>query len=59
VCTVREGGIDEGAPGHLRMVNGRLTCVPDKQRTDSGVPRAMSLADAQRIKTYEQSEFPV
>ena len=28
-CTVREGGADEGAPGHLHSINGRLVCVPD------------------------------
>jgi hypothetical protein len=28
-CTVRSGGVDEGAPGHLRRINGRLVCVPD------------------------------
>jgi hypothetical protein len=29
-CTVREGGRDEGSPGHLRRVGNRLVCVPDK-----------------------------
>jgi hypothetical protein len=29
ICTVREGGHDEGAPGHLHSINGRLVCVPD------------------------------
>jgi hypothetical protein len=28
-CVVRSGGVDEGNPGHLRMVNGELQCVPD------------------------------
>jgi hypothetical protein len=27
--TVREGGANEGAPGHLRRVGGRLVCVAD------------------------------
>jgi hypothetical protein len=35
-CTVREGGRDEGAPGHLRRVGNRLVCVPDNPgRADS------------------------
>jgi hypothetical protein len=51
VCTVREGGVGEGGPGHLRMVNGKLTCVPDKRSQDSAsVPRTMDAADAQAIK---------
>jgi hypothetical protein len=56
VCTVREGGVDEGSPGHLRMVGGKLTCVPDKRSQDA-VPRTMSVADAQRIRdqAYEES----
>lgn len=29
-CTVREGGRDEGSPGHLRRIGNRLVCVPDK-----------------------------
>jgi len=29
ICTVRSGGVDEGAPGRLRMVNGALVCVAD------------------------------
>ena len=48
-CTVREGGHDEGSPGHLRMVNGRLTCAPDRRRQDA-VPRTMTMDEAQRIK---------
>jgi hypothetical protein len=30
ICTVREGGTDEGSPGHLRRVGNRLVCVPDR-----------------------------
>ncbi len=41
VCTVREGGVGEGSPGHLRMLNGKLTCVPDKHRADAA-PRSMT-----------------
>jgi hypothetical protein len=57
VCTVREGGIDEGSPGHLRMVNGKLTCVPDKRSQDSGPPRSMSVDAAQVLRdaAYEES----
>lgn len=33
-CTVREGGHDEGSPGHLRRVGNRLVCVPDKPSKD-------------------------
>jgi hypothetical protein len=56
VCTVREGGVGEGSPGHLRMVHGELRCVPDQRRTDA-VPRTMSVADAQRIRdaAWEES----
>jgi hypothetical protein len=51
VCTVREGGVGEGSPGHLRMVNGKLTCVPDKRSQDSAsVPRTMTADAAQAIK---------
>ena len=49
VCTVREGGVGEGSPGHLRMLNGKLTCVPDKHRADAA-PRSMSMEDAQKIR---------
>ncbi len=48
-CTVREGGVGEGSPGHLRMVNGKLTCVPDARRADA-VPRTMTADAAQRIR---------
>jgi hypothetical protein len=56
VCTVREGGVDEGSPGHLRMVTGELRCVPDQRRTDA-VPRVMDAATAQRIRdeAWEES----
>jgi hypothetical protein len=51
VCTVREGGVGEGGPGHLRMVNGRLVCVPDQRRQDSAsVPRTMTADAAQKIR---------
>jgi hypothetical protein len=33
VCTVRSGasrGWIEGSPGHLKMINGKLECVPDE-----------------------------
>jgi hypothetical protein len=50
-CTVREGGVGEGGPGHLRVVNGKLTCVPDQRSQDgASVPRTMDAADAQKIK---------
>jgi hypothetical protein len=35
VCTVRSGasrGWTEGSPGHLKMINGQLECVPDKNQ---------------------------
>jgi hypothetical protein len=48
-CTVREGGINEGAPGHLRMVKGALKCVPDKRRQDA-VPPSMTADAAQKIR---------
>jgi hypothetical protein len=51
VCTVREGGVGEGGPGHLRMVNNKLTCVPDKRSQDSAsVPRTMTADAAQAIR---------
>ena len=56
MCTVREGGVAEGGPGHLRMVNGELRSVPDQRRTDA-VPRVMDAATTQRIRdeAYEES----
>jgi hypothetical protein len=48
VCTVREGGVDEGSPGHLRMVSGKLTCVPDRSQ-DSAPPRTMTPDAAKAI----------
>ena len=42
-CTVREGGREEGGPGHLRMVGGNLVCVPDRRRQD-----AMSITTPRR-----------
>jgi hypothetical protein len=33
-CTVRDGGVNEGAAGHLRRVGGRLVCVPDDEDDD-------------------------
>jgi hypothetical protein len=38
ICTVREGGGrygPEGAPGHMRRVDGDLRCVADDRRDDS------------------------
>lgn len=35
ICTVREGGRDEGAPGHLSMRDGKLVCVPDQPSKDT------------------------
>jgi hypothetical protein len=38
ICTVREGGGrygPEGAPGHMRRVDGVLACVADDRRDDS------------------------
>ena len=54
-CTVREGGVGEGGPGHLRMVGGRLVCVPD-QRHDS-LPRTMTAADAQPIRDAAYRQY--
>jgi hypothetical protein len=34
-CTVRDGGVEEGGPGHLRRINGRLVCVPDRRGSDT------------------------
>jgi hypothetical protein len=39
LCTVRNGGSDEGAAGTLQMINGALVCVPDQRSTDA-MPRA-------------------
>src|SRR5262249_49640555 len=49
VCTVRSGGVGEGSPGHLRMVNGKLECVPDRA-DGASPPRTMSAEDAQKIR---------
>ena len=35
VCTVRDGGVNEGAPGHLRRVGGVLRCIADDEDDDS------------------------
>jgi hypothetical protein len=50
-CTVREGGHDEGAPGHLRRINGELVCVPDRRHQDAA-PRGPTYdaAEGERIK---------
>lgn len=45
-CTVREGGSDEGSPGHLKLIRGRLTCVPDEPVQDAARDRAATLRDA-------------
>ena len=39
LCTVRNAEFpdDQGAPGHMRMLNGRLTCVPDRMRSGQRV----------------------
>jgi hypothetical protein len=50
VCTVREGGVDEGSPGHLRMVNGELRCVQDARPT-------YDAANGQRIKDAAYREM--
>jgi hypothetical protein len=54
VCTVREGGVGEGSPGHLRMVNGKLTCVPDQRRD---APRTMTADDAQPIRDAAYRQY--
>jgi hypothetical protein len=53
-CTVRAGGRDEGSPGHLRMVNGKLTCVPDQRRD---APRTMTADDAQPIRDAAYRQY--
>jgi hypothetical protein len=35
VCTVRDGGVNEGAPGHLRRVGGVMRCIADDEDDDS------------------------
>jgi hypothetical protein len=35
VCTVRDGGVNEGAPGHLRRVGGVLRCIADDEDDNS------------------------
>ena len=55
-CTVRQGGRDEGSPGHLRMVNGKLTCVPDQRHQDAA-PRMMTMDQAQAIKDRAYAEM--
>jgi hypothetical protein len=58
VCTVREGGVDEGSPGHLRMVKGELVCVPDKRRQDSAPSGPVyDAVEGQRIKDQAYREM--
>jgi hypothetical protein len=58
VCTVRSGGIDGGAPGHLRMVNGQLTCVADpqyhqRQRLNGAAPDLeLAQSDSQDLRKF-------
>jgi hypothetical protein len=37
-CTVRDGGVNEGAPGRLKMIGGVLTCVPGDWRSTDAAP---------------------
>ena len=55
VCTVREGGVGEGGPGHLKRIGGKLVCVPG-QRHDS-LPRTMTAADAQPIRDAAYRQY--
>jgi hypothetical protein len=41
-CTIN------GAPGHLRMVKGKLECMPDERQ--DAAPRTMTMDEAQKIK---------
>jgi hypothetical protein len=57
VCTVRAGGIDEGAPGHMRTVNGALVCVPDKRRQDAAPRPVYDAAAGQAAKDAAYREM--
>lgn len=53
LCTVREGGRDEGAPGRLRRIDGRgLVCVPDTPRQDDSA----SMFD-ERDAAYQMTDW--
>jgi hypothetical protein len=57
VCTVREGGVAEGSPGHLRMVNGKLTCVPDRRQDSAPRGPTYDAAEGERIKAAAYAEM--
>jgi hypothetical protein len=57
VCTVREGGVAEGSPGHLRMVNGKLTCVPDRRQDTAPRGPTYDAAEGERIKAAAYAEM--
>jgi hypothetical protein len=58
-CTVRQGGYDEGSPGHLRRIGNNLICVPDDydpDDNDNGFNSdRRSVRDAKE-RAYEQYE---
>jgi hypothetical protein len=54
-CTVREGGVDEGSPGHLGRINGRLVCVPDRDDDHRSLDQRMS--DHKQLMDDEYARF--
>jgi hypothetical protein len=59
VCTVRDGGVNEGAPGHLRRVGGALRCIADDEDDDSAFDDsafndAQMDAEQQRELVYQE-----
>jgi hypothetical protein len=55
ICTVRNAEFpdDQGAPGHVRMLKGRLVCVPDRQRQQAnGSQPDLERAQSDREAAY-------
>jgi hypothetical protein len=58
ICTVRNADfpLDFGSPGHMRMYNGKLTCVPDRPRSKAANDtRDHATVMAEEYSRYEQS----
>lgn len=58
ICTVRNADfpLDFGSPGHMRMYNGKLTCVPDRPRSKAANDtRDHASVMAEEHSRYEQS----
>jgi hypothetical protein len=55
LCTVRNAEFpdDQGAPGHMRMLKGRLVCVPDRQRQQA----RSSLPDLERAQSGREAAY--